>query len=559
MPRLPPSPRISGTFLRAAARAARTKTGAVAFYHALRADLNISQLEDLPEEARGDLPIHNRPVQGRPPRAPRDGAAGLPLPAPPWSGTSASYVALYTQRTLTPEDVAVRCLAAARELAARTPSVGPLHEAIPESAARGEANESAARYAAKAPRGSLDGVPYAVKEQTGVRGFARQAGTNYMSAEPVDDATCVAELRRAGALVIGTTPMTELGMSPIGQNMQRKLPKNPHDPRHVAGGSSTGSGVAVAAGLVPFALGADGGGSIRIPSAMNGVFGIKPTWGRVSRAGDISQGTVSHLGPIASSTADLARVLESIGGPDPLDAETVVGTPPKVAQGSLVAALGRGVRGLTIGVDETEWADASQAVQRAGREALRALEKDGAILVDVRIGLARYAPLVGYMTIGLETRGLIQLDWMKHSREMSYDLQIAMSALGEAKATDYVDAQRMRNGLRREVAAVFQNVDLLALPTTVDTAPAATDEEMKGGFLDARVLGGLCRFNFLGNLTGLPALSAPVGLDVRLLPIGLQLVGDAWDEATVLAASAHLERTGAARVERPVVSVQILP
>ena len=453
----------------------------------------------------------------------------------------------------------MRCLTAARELAGRVPTVGPLHEEMPKKAALGEANESAARYAAKAPRGYFDGVPFAVKEQTAVRGFARQVGTMYIDASPLkEDATCVAELRRAGGLVLGTTPMTELGMSPVGQNKLRRMPKNPHDPRHVAGGSSTGSGVAVATGLTPFALGADGGGSIRIPSAINGVFGIKPTWGRVSRAGDYAEGTVAHVGPIASSTADLARVLEAISGPDPLDPETLFAA-PKPAKGEWLAALGRGVRGLVIGVDEDEWADASPTVQRAGQDALRALEREGATLQRVRIGLARQAPLIGYMAIGLETRGALQVDWNRHARDMGYDLQMAMAALGEAKAADYVDAQRLRTGLRHEVAAVFQRVDLLALPTTVDTATAATEDEMASGFLDARVLAGLVRFNFLANLTGLPALTAPVGLDARLLPIGLQLVGDAWDEATVLAASAHLERVGAAKVERPAVSVRILP
>ncbi|WP_394837024.1 amidase [Pendulispora rubella] len=556
--RLPPAPRLSGAFLRAAARAARTKTGSVAVYHALRADLKIGELEQLPAEARGSLPLHNRVVAGRPPRTGED--ARLPLPAPPWSGTSASYVAHYTQGTLTPEDVVVRCLAAARELAGRVPTVGPLHEEMPRKAALGEAGESRARYAANMARGSFDGVPIAVKEQTAVRGFARQVGTIYIDPMPMkEDATCVAELRRAGALVLGTTPMTELGMSPSGQNKHRRLPKNPHDPRHIAGGSSTGSGVAVATGLVPFAMGADGGGSIRIPSAINGVFGIKPTWGRVSRAGDYAEGTVAHVGPIASSTADLARVLEAISGPDPLDPETLFGVPAKPAPGDFLAALGRGVRGLIIGVDENEWADASPSVQRAGQDALRALEREGATLQRVRIGLARQAPLIGYMAIGLETRGALQVDWERHAGDMGHDLQLAMAALGEAKAADYVDAQRLRNGLRREVADAFQRVDLLALPTTVDTATAATDDEMASGFLDARVLAGLVRFNFLANLTGLPALSAPVGLDARLLPIGLQLVGDAWDEATVLAASAHLERLGAAKVERPAVSVRILP
>src|SRR5207302_3801376 len=129
-------------------------------------------------------------------------------------------------------------------------------------------------------------------------------------------------VRAAGAITIGTTPMTEFGMTPNGANSKRTMPRNPHATDRIAGGSSTGTGVAVATGLVPFGLGADGGGSIRIPAAINGVFGIKPTWGRVSRAGDVSRGSVTHVGPLASSTLDLARVLELIGALDPDDRET---------------------------------------------------------------------------------------------------------------------------------------------------------------------------------------------------------------------------------------------
>src|SRR5207253_7924721 len=130
-------------------------------------------------------------------------------------------------------------------------------------------------------------------------------GTAFMDAKPkAEDSTAVARVRQKGAICIGISPMTEFGMTPSGANPKRAMPRNPHAVDRFSGGSSTGSGVAVATGLVPFSLGADGGGSIRIPSAINGVFGIKPTWGRVSRAGDISGGTVAHLGPLASSTMD---------------------------------------------------------------------------------------------------------------------------------------------------------------------------------------------------------------------------------------------------------------
>ena len=547
--------RMSGKLLRATARVARTEAGARIILRAYRSDLGIDLLDDLPESARGDVPLHVTPTTGRPPRAGEDARLG-PIDGPAWPTTSARLAGAYAAGTATPRAIVERAIAEARRLAAMTPSIGPIL-AYTEREAIAEADAATARYAAKTPRGPLDGVPCTVKEQTGVRGLPRQSGASFQSAAPRDaDATVVARLRAAGAIVIGSSPMTEHGLSPIGQNAQRTLPKNPHSPRHTAGGSSTGAGVSVATGLVPFALGADGGGSIRIPASINGVFGIKPTWGRVSRAGDSSADTVSHLGPLASSCTDLAHSLAIIAGHDPDDPETH--RAPPLDAGSLARALGRGVRGLRIGVDEREWRDAASSVQTAGREALRALEREGAVLVPLDIEMARYAPAIGYLTIGLEIRAGIHWAWREDPNKMSDDLQIAMGVLGAVSAHDYLDAQRLRAGLRREVAKAFGGVDLLALPATGETAPAANAAEMVSGFADTRALHAMCRFNFLANLTGLPASSCPVGLDADRLPIGLQLVGDAWDEATVIAATAHLERIGAARVEPPQIRVALL-
>jgi aspartyl-tRNA(Asn)/glutamyl-tRNA(Gln) amidotransferase subunit A len=173
----------------------------------------------------------------------------------------------------------------------------------------------------------------------------------------------------------------------------------------------------------------------------------------------------------------------------------------------------------------------------------------------VKLELARWAAPVGYLTIGLEDRASKRDLVRTRLDEFNPDLQISYAVLGEMTAVEYTEALRVRTGLRLEMQKLFREVDLFALPTTATTAPRVTDEEFDGGFLDARALDAMCRFNFLGNLTGLPALSAPVGLDEQKLPIGLQLVGDAWDEATVLAAAAHLERIGAARVEKPTVHV----
>jgi aspartyl-tRNA(Asn)/glutamyl-tRNA(Gln) amidotransferase subunit A len=215
-----------------------------------------------------------------------------------------------------------------------------------------------------------------------------------------------------------------------------------------------------------------------------------------------------------------------------------------------VEALGRGVSGLRIGVAASEWSEATGEVARAGRAALDALAKEGAVLVDVHLDLARHAPAIGYVVISLEALGA-QLDLFERGAPFNADLALAHAAMTRVPATEHVRALRMRSGLRRELARVFREVDVLALPTTATTAPPVSDAEFDGGFLDALAVDAMCRFNFLANLTGLPAASAPIGVGAGGLPIGLQLVGDAWDEATALAACAHLERLGIAAARRP--------
>ena len=550
----PRSPRISGMPLKQLARFARTSLGHAALRKIFRADLKIERLETLPDSLRGDVPLDTNPHPGRAPRE----APSQNLPAPKgqgWAPSAATLAAQYREGRTSPVEVVDRAIAEARRLAGLEPSVGPIYELCEESA-RAEAAAAAARWKAGKPLSFFDGVPWVVKEQTAVKGCTRKFGTAYLPATPMpEDATPVARMRAAGAIVIGTTHSTEFGMTPSGANGKRTMPRNPHDPGHLAGGSSTGTGVAVATGLVPVGLGSDGGGSIRIPACVNGVFGIKPTWGRVSRYGDAGGGSVAHTGPLAGSTTDLAHALEIMGGADPKDPQTFAN--PRREAGSFVTALSRGVRGMTIGVVESEWRDAPEPVQRAGRAAIQALEKEGAKVIDVRLDLAKYAAAIGYVVIAGEARAALRADWRDHGDEMSDDLQVTFSSLDAFGALEYLDACRLRSGLRQELAQVFGSIDVLALPSA---APAAkvSETDMKTGFLDTKVIDSLCRFMFLGNLSGLPALSAPVGCDNYGLPVGLQLMGDAWDEATIFAAAAHLERIGVAVPRRPRIAASIL-
>jgi aspartyl-tRNA(Asn)/glutamyl-tRNA(Gln) amidotransferase subunit A len=551
MPRPPTlaTPRISGAALRALRRSLVAAPTRKLIYALARRDLGMDTLAALEPELRGPQPLAARPLRAR---ATHDRPSeGLPVAAPDAAApTSASLVAAFRAGTRSPVETTRRALDAAARLAADRPAMPVLLERD-EAGALAAAEASEARWRRGTALGPLDGVPVTVKEEVDVRGLYTRLGTTYVGDAPArEDGAVVERLRAAGAVVLGSSPMTEYGLTPLGFNPHRAMPRNPHHTGHVAGGSSTGAAVGVATGVVPVAVGSDGGGSIRVPASFCGVFGLKPTFGRISRRGDGFGGTMAHLGPLGRSAWDLAVFLEATAGEDPAD-ELTHGAP----RCEVVGALGRGVRGLRVGVLEEELRDADEAVARACEAALDALGKEGAVLVPLRAELLRAAPAIGYPTIGVESYAGLLDARRYHADAIGDDLAVSLSSLGELPADAYLDAQRLRARLRLDVAALLREVDVLALPTAARTATAVTDEELRGGFVDPPALGAACRFAFLANLTGLPAGTAPVGVDAAGLPIGLQIVGDAWDEACVLQVLAHLERARIAEVRRPRVFV----
>jgi aspartyl-tRNA(Asn)/glutamyl-tRNA(Gln) amidotransferase subunit A len=363
----------------------------------------------------------------------------------------------------------------------------------------------------------------------------------------------VARLRAAGAIVIGQTFMTELGMTVLGTNVNRSMPRNPHDPTRLAGGSSTGAAVCVSVGVAPVALGLDGGGSIRNPAALNGVFGLKPTFGRIPVTGNAAAQSVGHIGPLGISTYDLAVFVEATAGFDPADAASGVG--PALHRGDLVQALGRGVSGLSIGVDEKMWHGLASDIEKPLRQALDALVREGATIVELELPITRHATPVGFFTIGLEFLATYGAACFRHFDQLTPDLQLMVNVLSAFKPDDYLDAQRIRGVIRREVATALSQVDVLALPTLAATAPKGAKTDY---FFDSEALEAISRYAYLGNLTGLPAASAPVGVAADGLPVGLQIIADAWDEATVLQVLAHLERIGVAVPKRPMACLDVL-
>jgi aspartyl-tRNA(Asn)/glutamyl-tRNA(Gln) amidotransferase subunit A len=547
-------PRLSGSTLAAVRMAAETKGTDVAIREVMKRGLGIDQILGLPEAWRGDAALDVRPLAARGPRVVTPRAD--PLPLRPWPRPAAAYAAAYRDRITTPRRVAERALQEIERLAGLRPSMN-ISIAQDRDATLRDADAASARWASGALAGPFDGVPFLVKDEFDVAGLPTTLGVRCQPQPPAErDATLVARLRAAGAIVVCKTVLTEWGMSPIGNNVHFAMPHNAHDTSRAAGGSSTGSAVGVALGVAPFAAGGDGGGSIRIPAALNGVFGLKPTFGRVSRAGDGFKGSVAHAGPLASSSADLATFLDVVASaPDPADELTAWAPPPP--EGGFGALLGAGVRGLRIGVEEASFRDASEPIAQACREALRALEREGAILVDVSLPIAQHAHRIGFLTIGPESLVAHRRAWIDQRELLGDDLRLSFAVLSGMTALEHLDAQRLRAGLRREICQALAGVDVIALPTTAITAPRYTEEDEKTAFSDPTALEGLVRHTFLANLTGNPAGTAPVGLDPGGLPIGLQILGDAWDEVMVLSVLAHLERTGVAVVRRPPGSIEL--
>jgi aspartyl-tRNA(Asn)/glutamyl-tRNA(Gln) amidotransferase subunit A len=541
-----PKGRISGRALGALVTAVRHTPARGPLAQLLRHDLGIERARALGKEARGGLPLSCAPLQARK----NHGRPSEELALPQHLGLPRSAAALqaaYRRGSHDPVQVAARALSAARALANRSPTLGPL-SAYDDESAHAAASESALRFQAGHALSGLDGIPIAIKEEVNQRGLRARLGTSFLPHDAsAQDSVAVARLRAAGAVIIGQTPMTEFGLSPLGANLHRRMPRNPHDGSRLAGGSSTGSAVAVALGVTPVSLGCDGGGSIRIPAALCGVFGLKPTFGRIPAVGMGLPGATSvvHIGPLGVSSAELAQFVEIASGADPGDVISELA--PPLEANELTRALARGVRGLRIGLDEAEWAAADSELTRPCREALLALESAGAELVPIRIPSAAHAAAIGYLTIGIEAFSAMSELRRQHIDQMGPDVQLFLSGIETFKADDYIDGQRLRQGLRRDVAEALRHVDLIALPSVARSAPQISDDEARSGFIDPPLLDGMCRYAFLANLTGLPALSAPVGSDRDGMPVGLQLIGDAWDEACVLQAAAALERMGIAR------------
>jgi len=406
------------------------------------------------------------------------------------------------------------------------------------------------RVAAGEDPGLLAGVPVGVKDIICTAGLRTTAASRILERfVPAYDATVTARLRAAGAVIVGKLNCDEFAMGSSTENSALGTTRNPWDGKRVPGGSSGGSGAAVAAREVHAALGTDTGGSVRLPAAFCGVVGLKPTYGRVSRYGVIAYASsLDQVGPLARDVTDTALVLEAIAGHDPADSTA---SPRPVP--SYTAALQGGVRGLRVGLPREYFVEGMQPeVEAAVRAAVADLERLGAAVEPVSLPHTEYAIATYYLIATAEaSSNLARYDGIR------YGLREARPSLGETyEATRaagfgtevkrrimlgtyalsagyydayYLKAQQVRTLIRRDFETALARCDALVTPVAPTTAFGLGEK-----VADPLTMYLSDIFTISVNLAGLPALVLSCGVDGAGLPIGLQLIGRPFDEATVL-------------------------
>ena len=403
--------------------------------------------------------------------------------------------------------------------------------------ARRAARAAEKEIAAGRHRGPLHGIPMGLKDLIDVVGMPTSAGSRVRAGHRArSDSTVAARLSAAGAVLVGKTHTHEFAYGLITPQT-----RNAWRGDRVAGGSSGGSAVAVAAGTATFALGTDTGGSIRVPAALNGVVGLKPTYGLVPLHGVTPLSwSLDHVGPLTRTVEDAALVLTALAGHDPRDPTSVAGPSEDYRPGA-----DADLTGLRVGVPRSYYFDhVDPEVETAVRGALDRLQDLGAQLVEIEIPLSRYLQATHWGLMVPEATACHEGTLRTVPDHYQADVRVLLEAGALMSAADYLRAQRARALMRQEWARVLAEVDLLAAPTVPVTAVKAGQETVTWadgtveGVADAYV-----RLCSPANITGFPSLSVPVGHDTAGLPIGMQLLARPLGERVLLRAGHAYEQT----------------
>jgi aspartyl-tRNA(Asn)/glutamyl-tRNA(Gln) amidotransferase subunit A len=380
-------------------------------------------------------------------------------------------------------------------------------------------------------RGPLHGIPIAIKDIIAIKGVPMTCGSRILEQRSEHDATVITRLRAAGAILLGTLHLHEFAWGGTSINPHHGTARNPWNPDCIPGGSSGGSAVAVASSMAMAALGTDTGGSVRIPSALCALTGLKPTYGRVSRSGVFPLcESLDHVGALTRDARDAALMIWAIGGADPRDAASA-----RLPVPDYTKALGASIKGIRAGflrgffaediLDEIAAAVAGAAVQ---------LRELGAQVEDVTLPLMKHMPAASIAIMTAESYAVHRR--MIRERPMDYGADVRLRVLMGAmvSASLYLKAQRFRRLLCEQTAEAMKRFDVLIAPTTAITATPIDQEVVRVGTKELVVAASLSRLTRPANMTGLPAISIPCGFSRAGLPIGFQIIGRPFDEATVL-------------------------
>lgn len=372
----------------------------------------------------------------------------------------------------------------------------------------------------------LRGIPIAVKDLYDTRGVRTTGGSRFFADHvPADDAFVIQKIRKAGAVIVGKTNTHEIALGVTNNNPHFGACRNPWDLKRIPGGSSGGSAAAVASGMAMAALGTDTGGSIRIPAALCGVVGLKPTYGRVSLRGVMPLSwNLDHAGPITRSVEDAAVMLQVMGGYDEQDPASV-----KTLPGDYSSHITDGVRDRKIALAVGSFIETAESeVQEAVIESARVLKDQGASIVEVNTDFLKEAALANATMTQADAAAYHRARLQEHPDWFGADVRQRLETGAACSATDYILARRAQAEAQRRLENLFDEYDCLLLPTTPICAPFIEGED---AVERARVL---TRFTAPFNLTRLPALSVPCGFSRENLPVGLQVVSRTWNEAGVL-------------------------
>jgi aspartyl-tRNA(Asn)/glutamyl-tRNA(Gln) amidotransferase subunit A len=374
----------------------------------------------------------------------------------------------------------------------------------------------------------LCGIPLAVKDLYDTKGIRTTSGSLFFADNiPQEDAFVVQKIKKAGAQIVGKTNTHEIALGVTNNNPHYGACKNPWDITRTPGGSSGGSAVAVATGMAMAAIGTDTGGSIRIPAALCGVVGLKPTFGRVSLRGILPLSwNLDHAGPIARSVEDAALMLQVMGGYDELD-PTSVKTLPGDYSSHLKDSMKERKIALAIGNFVEE---ADQEVLEAVRIAAQVLVEQGGLMAEVNMDFLREGALANAVMTQADGAAFHRERLKEHPDWFGADVRQRLETGAAFTSSEYVLARRTQTEVKRRCELLLNLYDVLILPTTPISAPVLEGEN---AVERARQL---TRFTSPFNLTGLPALTVPCGFTKDGLPIGLQIVSRAWNEAGVLRA-----------------------